>query len=169
MARTRGAQNRYGAATEGHIQARRQRSEMRVKWAERTTMSAGSRYILARQPHTGACLGPSGARERLIAGRALPVSRWLFCHERTACPPRQGLFTPFRRPKAWNDAHANRPIRWSWKVQDPALESSRRALQLEAGSSGDREFSDDLQARHAWPLKSCRMPTPVGIAQLRDN
>ena len=68
-------------------QARRQRSEMRVKWAERTTMSAGSRYILARQPHTGACLGPSGARERLIAGRALPVSRWLFCHGRTACPP----------------------------------------------------------------------------------
>ena len=66
-------------------------------------------------------------------------------------------------------AHANRPIRRTWKVQDPALESSRRALQLGAGSSEDSEFSDDLQARHAWPLKSCQMPTPVGIAQLRDS
>ena len=48
---------------------------------------------------------------------------------------------------------ANRPVSRTWKVQDPTLESSRRALQLEAGCSGEPEFSDDLKARIAWSLK----------------
>ena len=47
------------------------------------------------------------------------------------------VFSPPRRlPKHAEAAHANRLIRRVSKGQDPALESSRRALQLGAGSSG---------------------------------
>ena len=48
------------------------------------------------------------------------------------------VFSPPRRlPKHAEAAHANRLIRRVSKGQDPALESSRRALQLGAGSSGE--------------------------------
>ena len=135
MARTRGAQNRYGAATEGHIQARRQRSEMWVKWAERTTMSAGSRYILARQLLAGARSGPSSVTERLSAGRALPTSASLFCSGNIdALLAGHGIYAGRRQPNRLIRRTSNRPVRRSWKAQDPALESSRRALELAPGA-----------------------------------
>ena len=89
-----------------------------------------------------------GATDRGVGPSSLTVA--LLSRADCLPTPVGKRFSNCRRAESTcNDAHANRPIRRSWKVQDPALESSRRALQLEAVSSGDSEFYDDLKARHA--------------------
>eukprot|EP01048_Picozoa_sp_COSAG05_P014571 COSAG05_NODE_1664_length_4313_cov_152.642145_3_plen_95_part_00 len=50
-----------------------------------------------------------------------------------------------------------------WKKALDELFNLRQAV------LGRTEFSDDLKARHAWPLKSWKMPNAPGIAQLRDS